>query len=103
MKSSITTGAILTTLVYVAAKFFWGSKRLFVTQTVCIHPKFWDDKYGMVQWSNFSREEKKARQEEMYKKIDKALSKGHRLFTGSIVDYTTGKSVPYITVETVKS
>lgn len=71
---------------------------------IIIHPKFWEDKAGQLEWSKYTTAEKKNVQEEYYDKIDAWLSGENKayksLFTGGFVDYE-GKFTPYVEVKVI--
>lgn len=70
-----------------------------------IHPKFWEDRFGRETWAKYSIQEKTDKVNIYYNKINDwigGVDNGYKsLFTGGFVEITTGKLVPYITVETL--
>jgi hypothetical protein len=69
---------------------------------VLVHPKYWEDRFGQVNWSKLTIEERLAKQEDFYTKLDAWLSGEDNsyksLFTGGFIDQVSGKFVPYVEV-----
>lgn len=70
--------------------------------TVVVHPKYWEDKYGQLAWNKYTTEEKDAKKNEFYTKIDGWLSGEENayksLFTGGFIEATSGKFIPYVEI-----
>lgn len=71
---------------------------------ITIHPKFWEDKAGQLEWAKYTPAERKQVQEEYYDMIDQWLSGENKayksLFTGGFLDHD-GKFWPYVDVEVI--
>jgi hypothetical protein len=76
-----------------------------IKYVVVIHPKFWEDKFGQLDWNKYTPEEKTRKREEYYDKIDGWLTGTDNayksLFTGGFLNEETGKFTPYVEVQEI--
>lgn len=71
---------------------------------VTIHPKFWEDKYGQLDWNKYTPDQKKEKRDEYHDLIDLYLTTEQNayksIFSGGFVD-TSGKFIPYVDISTI--
>lgn len=78
--------------------------QLSIKYLVVIHPKFWEDKYGQLDWNKYTPEQKKEKRQEYHDKIDHYLAGENNayksIFTGGFTD-STGKMIPYVEITAI--
>jgi hypothetical protein len=72
---------------------------------VIIHPKFWEDKFGQLEWNKYTPQERTQKREDYYDKIDAWLTGTDNayksLFTGGFLNEENGKFTPYVEVQEI--